>query len=297
MRNKLSALLLAGAGLLGAVALVVSLGGPSEPEVPQPEPLPEAEAADGRTVPRAPRAVPDGGYVQTGSGLQYHDFVVGTGASPSPGDTVVVEYAGFLENGSLFDASMRRPDPFAFQIGQGEVIKGWDEGVLDMKVGGKRQLRIPYELAYGEAGRPPVIPPQATLIFDVELVDVKPTPKPAEVAESDFVTTESGLKYHDFEVGTGKAPEPGDLVRVHYTGWLTDGRMFDSSVQRGRPIEFPVGRGRVIRGWDEGIASMRVGGKRQLVIPAELAYGESGRPPVIPPGSTLVFEVELVEVP
>ena len=297
MPNKLNAALLGGAAVLGVIAVAVSMRGPTEPDVPEPVAIPEQPEEGRRVVPDAPRAVPEGGYTQTESGLRYHDFEVGTGAAPSRGDTVTVEYAGFLEDGTLFDASMKRPRPFSFRIGQGEVIPGWDEGVMAMKVGGKRQLRIPYELAYGERGHPPTIPPKATLIFDVELVDVKPAPKPREVAESDYVTTESGLRYHDLEVGAGPAPEAGDFVKVHYTGWLTDGRVFDSSVERGRPIEFPLGEGRVILGWDEGLSTMREGGKRQLVIPSDLAYGERGRPPVIPPDSTLIFEVELVEGP
>lgn len=110
------------------------------------------------------------------------------------------------------------------------------------------------------------------------------------------VTTSSGLEYVDLVVGTGAQPATGDTVSVHYTGWLTDGKKFDSSVDRGEPFEFPVGRGRVIRGWDEGVGSMKVGGKRRLTIPAPLAYGERGAGGVIPPGATLVFEVELLGI-
>ncbi|MDM8518954.1 FKBP-type peptidyl-prolyl cis-trans isomerase [Anaerolineales bacterium HSG6] len=114
--------------------------------------------------------------------------------------------------------------------------------------------------------------------------------------EADYTTTESGLKYYDFEVGEGDNPTSGQPVAVHYTGWLEDGTRFDSSLLRGDPFVFPVGDGRVIPGWDEGVASMKVGGKRQLVIPSDLAYGEDGAGGVIPPDATLIFEVELIEL-
>lgn len=113
-----------------------------------------------------------GTEIATGSGLKYVDEVVGTGASPAPGKTVVVHYTGKLQNGTIFDSSKNRNQPFEFPIGVGRVIKGWDEGVMSMKVGGKRKLIIPPELGYGakQAGQ---IPPNSTLFFDVELLEVK----------------------------------------------------------------------------------------------------------------------------
>lgn len=110
------------------------------------------------------------------------------------------------------------------------------------------------------------------------------------------VSTASGLRYTDIEVGTGPSPQTGQTAVVHYTGTLEDGTKFDSSHDRGQPFEFPIGRGRVIRGWDEGIATMRVGGRRRLVIPSSLGYGERGSPPKIPGGATLIFDVELLGV-
>src|SRR5207302_1786577 len=110
------------------------------------------------------------------------------------------------------------------------------------------------------------------------------------------ITTDSGLKYQDIKEGTGEAAKASDKVEVHYTGWLTDGTEFDSSRDRGEPFPFPLGAGRVIKGWDEGVAGMKVGGKRKLWIPSKLGYGEGGYGSDIPPNAELVFEVELLKI-
>jgi FKBP-type peptidyl-prolyl cis-trans isomerase len=119
---------------------------------------------------------------------------------------------------------------------------------------------------------------------------------PANVSGIKKHSTSTGLEYWDVVVGTGTEARTGKTVSVHYTGWLTNGKKFDSSRDSGRPFNFELGAGRVIKGWDEGVAGMKIGGKRQLRIPAELAYGAKGVPNVIPPNSTLVFDVELLEV-
>ncbi len=108
--------------------------------------------------------------------------------------------------------------------------------------------------------------------------------------------TDTGLKYEDLLEGEGKVAEANQKVSVHYTGWLTDGTKFDSSLDRNDPFSFPLGGGRVIRGWDEGVQGMKVGGKRKLTIPPQLGYGSAGAGGVIPPNATLVFEVELLEI-
>ena len=108
-------------------------------------------------------------------------------------------------------------------------------------------------------------------------------------------TAANGLRFIDELVGTGASPQAGQTVKVHYTGWLTNGNKFDSSVDRGQPFDFPLGQGRVIKGWDEGVATMKIGGKRRLIIPSDLAYGPRGQGP-IPAGATLIFDVELLGV-
>ncbi len=227
---------------------------------------------------------------KTDSGLQYLDLQEGSGAAPLPGQRCFVHYTGWLwENdakGKEFDSSKPRGEPFSFRLRRREVIPGWDEGVLSMKVGGKRELLVPAALAFGSRGAGGgVIPPNATLLFEVELLGV-------------MEKTASGLEFHDINVGTGAAPRRGQTCVVKYTGWLwRNGRAkkIDIPLDREQPFSFALGRGKC-QGWDEGIAGMRAGGKRELLIPAGLGYGRDGLPPDVPPNATLFFEVELLEV-
>jgi peptidylprolyl isomerase len=248
--------------------------------------------------PPTPTEVAEEDLVTTDSGLQYYDIAVGDGAEAEEGSIVSTTYTIWVqgEDEDLFISSSDDRNPATFTLGQlTMVFPGWDEGATGMKVGGKRYLVIPADLALGDQGGGD-IPPGATLIMEIEMLDVAEPVVMTEVAEEDYTTTESGLKYYDLVEGTGETPQAGQTVVVHYTGWLEDGTKFDSSVDRGQPFSFILGMGNVIPGWDEGVATMKVGGKRQLVVPPELGYGEQGAGATIPPNATLIFEVELLEI-
>jgi len=246
-------------------------------------------------APPVATVVDAGDLTETDSGLQYFDIAEGEGDMPVTGQDVVVNYAAWLQSDGTYIASSDSVGgPLTFTLGsEMGVFPGWDEGVSTMRPGGKRYLVIPPALALGEAGGGRV-PPNSTLIMEVELLEVKPLVLPTEVPEEDFTETESGLRYFDIVEGDGAEATTGSTVTVNYTGWLTDNIKFDSSLDSGQPMPFTLGVGQVIPGWDEGVAGMKVGGIRQLVIPAELAYGETGSG-MIPPGATLIFEVELLD--
>lgn len=235
----------------------------------------------------------------TASGLKYMMKQIGTGEPATPGVNVSVHYIGRLSDGKTFDSSRDRNQPFKFKLGAGRVIKGWDEGIALMRVGDRAILTIPPQLGYGDRDMGS-IPPNSTLYFDVELLGVSEAVKPWVIKNHDTITTASGLKY--IVVEKAKDPnavlaEKGKMVSVHYTGFLLNGeKIFDSSVERGEPISFPLGQGQVIKGWDEGIALMHVGDKMRLIIPSNLGYGNQGAGDVIPGGATLCFDVELVSV-
>lgn len=235
--------------------------------------------------------------VTTSTGLKYIIWKKGQGEKAEKGDNVSVHYAGRLLSGEPFDNSYDRGRAFDFPLGGGRVIKGWDEGIAYLTVGDSATLIIPANLGYGSIERPN-IPANSTLIFDVQLMSVKKVVKPVpfETAGKDTVTTASGLRYIRLNQTDGELAVAGKTVSVHYTGYLENGNVFDSSISRGQPISFPLGQGRVIKGWDEGIALLKVGEKARLLIPSALAYGDRGAGGLIPPGADLIFDVELVDV-
>jgi peptidylprolyl isomerase len=236
--------------------------------------------------------------ITTASGLKYVILKHKAGSEkPKNGDKVSVNYRGKLQDGSEFDNSFKRGQPFEFQLGMGKVIKGWDEGIALLGLGDSAMLIIPPSLGYGNreiSG----IPANSTLYFDVELVKIKEPvfATPYNYHNKPEHVTASGLKYYVVKEGTGTQAFSGANVKVHYTGYLDDGSIFDSSVLREEPLEFKLGVGMVIKGWDEGILLMRQGAKYRFVIPPSLAYGEQGASGIIPANATLTFDCELVEV-
>ena len=237
----------------------------------------------------------------TASGLKVKITEKGNGKQVIKGDKVTAHYTGTLEDGKKFDSSKDRNQPFSFKVGTGQVISGWDEGFQLLSIGDKATFTIPSNLGYGANGAGGVIPPNATLFFDVEVLDAvaSPAPKaavPYDVTGLDTIKMQSGLRFLKVESGTGEKAQQGKYVSVHYTGYLMDGKKFDSSVERGEPIEFQLGKGMVIKGWEEGIELMHVGDKMRFIIPSELAYGENGAPGAIPANATLIFDCELVGV-
>jgi peptidylprolyl isomerase len=246
----------------------------------------------------APAAVQEADLTETNTGLQYYDLEVGEGVQAVDKGRVSTLYKMWVksEDGYEFIDQSTGTGAISFILGRGDtVFPGWEEGVSGMRVGGRRLLVIPAALGMGAQGSG-AIPADAVLVMEITLTEAEEPLLPTQVDEQEFTTTASGLKYYDLEVGDGETPTAGQTLVVHYTGWLEDGTVFDSSQFGGQPIIFPLGLGRVIPGWDEGLATMKVGGRRQLVIPPALGYGEEGAGDTIPPGATLIFEVELVSI-
>jgi FKBP-type peptidyl-prolyl cis-trans isomerase len=233
-------------------------------------------------------AVPDDA-TKTSSGFASRVLQPGTGKQhPGPDDIVSANYTGWTTDGKMFDSSYTRGKPSTFGVDR--VIAGWGQAVQLMVVGEKRRIWIPEQLAYkGKEGRP-----KGMLVFDIELVDIQPSPykAPADVSgpTKEAQYTYSGMAYRSLQPGTGTVhPKSTSTVTVHYTGWTTDGKMFDSSVKRGQPATFSLSK--VIAGWTEGLQLMVEGQKMRFWIPEKIAYkGQS------PPYGTLVFDIELIKI-
>ena len=234
-------------------------------------------------------AAPPADAVTAASGLATKVITPGKGtAKPGPQDTVTVHYTGWTANGAMFDSSYARGKTSTYSLTR--VIPGFSEALQLMVVGEKRRAWIPETLAYkGAEGKP-----KGMLVFDVELVGFTEAPvTPPDVAEppADAPKTKSGLAYKVLRPGTGQEkPKSSTTVTVHYSGWTTDGKMFDSSVVNGKPATF--GLNQVIKGWTEGVQLMVEGEKTRFWIPSKLAYdGAPDRPQ-----GMLVFDVELIKI-
>ncbi|MBI3180344.1 MAG: FKBP-type peptidyl-prolyl cis-trans isomerase [Deltaproteobacteria bacterium] len=235
---------------------------------------------------------------RTPTGLASKVLTPGSGqVKPKAEDTGEVHYTGWTTDGKMFDSSVTRGQPARFPLNR--VIKGWTEGVQLMVEGEKRRFWIPAELAYGQIPSRPGAP-AGMLVFDVELIRVVVAPQPPQVppdvaaAPRDAKKTASGLAYKVLQKGKGQRhPKATDVVEVHYSGWTTDGRMFDSSVTRGQTARFPLNG--VIKGWTEGVQLMVEGERSRFWIPGPLAYGDTPTRPGAPAGM-LVFDIELVSI-
>lgn len=279
-----------------AVATSLPLSACKKESAPPPAPAPAKPAEAPKAEPKddgipAPPDVkaPPADAEKTASGLASKVLTAGTGKEkPAATDTVEVHYTGWTTDGKMFDSSVKRGQTAKFPLNR--VIPGWTEGVGLMVQGEKRRMWIPVELAYqNRPGRP-----AGMLVFDVELLNIiKPPAVPADVAKAPKTAkkTKSGLAYQVITKGTGKDhPAANSVVSVHYTGWTTDGNMFDSSVARGEPATFPLDG--VIPGWTEGVQLMVEGEKTRFWIPEALAY--KGTPGA--PAGMLVFDVELLKI-
>jgi len=246
-----------------------------------------AQTATVKAIPPPPDvAAPPADATKTASGLATKVLEPGTGTDhPTKDDLVTVDYSGWTTDGKMFDSSIARGKPSTFGVGR--VIPGFSEGLQLMVPGEKRRLWIPESLAYkGQEGRP-----KGMLVFDIQLISM-PNRPPTDVKAPppDAKKTPSGLAYKVLHEGSGgRHPKSSSTVTVHYTGWTTDGKMFDSSVVRGQPASFQVTG--VIPGWTEGLQLMVEGEKTRFWIPEKLAYkGQS------PPYGMLVFDVELIKI-
>jgi peptidylprolyl isomerase len=256
------------------------------------------QTADPKAIPApADVATPPADAKKTPSGLATKVLTPGKGKDhPKDEDSVKVHYTGWTSDGKMFDSSVARGEPTSFGVTQ--VIAGWTEALKLMVVGEKRRMWIPAKIAYGEVARPGY--PAGQLTFDVELLEITAPPKPPETPKdvaappADAKKTGSGLAYHVLKKGTGKDhPSATSRVRVHYSGWTKDGKLFDSSVTRGEPTSF--GLNQVIPGWTEGVQLMVVGEKTRFWIPGKLAYGDEPKRPGAPSGQ-LTFDVELLDI-
>jgi FKBP-type peptidyl-prolyl cis-trans isomerase len=239
--------------------------------------------------PPADVAAPPADAQVTSSGLASKVLTPGTGTEhPTPTDLVKVNYTGWTTDGKMFDSSVARGRPTVLPLNK--VIAGWTEGLQLMVVGETRRLWIPAKLAYdGKSGKP-----QGTLVFDVELLDilrVPPVPPDVAAPPADAEKIPNGLAWKVLKAGTGTVhPKAGSTVRVHYTGWTTDGKMFDSSLAKGTPATFELTK--VIPGWTDVLQRMTEGETRRVWIPSRQAYdGAPGKP-----RGMLVFEITLLEI-
>ncbi len=250
--------------------------------------------------------------VELASGVNYTNDSLGTGREAKLGDLVAVHFRAWVikDSTKIFEdwtkdttrlvssigSSVEFGQPIKFKLGDSAFIKGVDEAIVGMKLGGTRSIIIPSSKAYGEMGYGP-IPPNSSLKVVINLIDVKDAiiAKAWEIDSTKIITAKSGLQYFILQPGTGEKADSADLLTVHYTGFLTNGKIFDSSVERDEPFKFRLKLQPVIPGWEEGVKLVGKGGKIKLFIPPALGYGTMPMGS-IPPNSTLIFDVDVIDI-
>lgn len=250
--------------------------------------------------------------VELASGVNYTNDSLGTGREAKLGDLVAVHFRAWVikDSTKIFEdwtkdttrlvssigSSIEFGQPIKFKLGDSAFIKGVDEAIVGMKLGGTRSIIIPSGKAYGETGYGP-IPPNSSLKVVINLVDVKDAilAKAWEIDSTKIITAKSGLQYFILQPGTGEKADSADLLTVHYTGFLTNGKIFDSSIERDEPFKFRLKLQPVIPGWEEGVKLVGKGGKIKLIIPPALGYGTMPMGS-IPPNSTLIFDVDVLDI-
>lgn len=259
------------------------------------------------------------------NGIYFVETKVGNGAAPVQGTFIKAELVATALFGSKFIDTYEEGKPYDLEVGTGQLGIGFETAIAKMKTGGKATVVVPSTQAFGEQGVQGYIPPFSPVVFEISILklitaDEMKAQKEQEAKEAEVelkkleaeeqvkidayvkannvkaTPTASGLILIDVVPGTGAPAVIGNKVSVHYTGYLLDGKKFDSSVDRGQPFEFVLGQGQVIQGWDEAISMMRVGGKAKLIIPSKIGYGARGAGADITPYSPLVFEVELLNI-
>lgn len=238
----------------------------------------------------------DPDLIQTQSGLKYKITKQGAGNFPKSGDRVWVHYYAKFLNDSIYDSTVDK-GPIDVRLGHGQLIKGWEEGLKLLKPGGAMLLIVPPELGYGDKVQEN-IPPNSTLVFEIALLQVN-SGSAIKPFNTEGVVEQKGkkkLRYYVIKDGEGPNAKFGDNAYIHFTGYLPDSTIFDSSHKNGKPVRITVGLNQVVEGLDMGLLFMKKGSKIRLKIPSKIAYGKEGLNNIVPPNSKITLDLEMVDL-
>jgi FKBP-type peptidyl-prolyl cis-trans isomerase len=277
--------------IAAAVMLLAAIGvavyGTSEPAVAPPRPIP--------TEAPAPAHAWQDASLTEADGMRFAILKEGAGRSPVDGDLVSAVIKGWVKSTEHPFLDTTGQDARAV-LGTGEMVEGVRLALTKMKAGEIRQIHLPPDLAYGQTGQPPRIPHDAEVVFEIELRSVEEAPVvPEHPPEMEPDQETDGVRFAVVQAGTGPEAKAGDTIRVHFTTWLKDGTLVDSTVRAARPVDVKLGEGRLYAGLEAALTGMKAGETRKAVIPPEKAFGSSARGP-IPPNSTLVVQADLLQI-